>query len=586
MDIPDDPSTTTTNTTDYDSGDSEGVDYVYEGQLSTERATSKPRSPRRRSPKAKHRGCRKCAHAALYAEDEADFTVFEEDTDTEDEDRVHHKRSTKSHPSGHGHCLCHGEQGRRNSERKTAETKTARRARSPYVEEYPDLVPRPLIILKEHRISGRPTVPDAKRLRDSVERSLSNSRGRSPAAKPPPPRPSRLTSKDPPSHHHHHKRRPVPRECQKDNRSGSEARNRRSDSGGPLLATRRRNREARPEMPSTIARSSAWDDTPQPQYSSSWPLQKGGHLSKARPKRRGHDDSNESESESESEEGLDDDDNFDDPRHLIRTRAPSFREHVRERELERSHKTHHRETPPPEPEREHDRRIPLPRTRPRPKTITSRASMATMDQGYRSVATSLCDVWQGESGEWESPYASASEDDLDSGVDEPIGLLRMDDLPARGSSPRLLPPRGGREDFGFQAANQPLPSHTYRPSIYLEEPPSRGYRDLWPAPLRTGLLVLEAPPASTTEPDVMTDNEDLPDGVRGPHSWVLQLAPPRHRLNNPHLPPPRSRAVSPVFSARKTREFLSPRPTRAARFDFDAWGCERGSASSISLGWV
>lgn len=332
-------------------------------------------------------------------------------------------------------------------------------------------------------------------------------------------------------------------------------------------------------MASTVARSSAWDDAPQPQYSSSWPLQKGAHLAKAKPKHQDHVYS--SESESESEDVFNADSHFDDKHRLIRTRVPSFRDHVPEREVERVHETRRREIQPParEREREHEQQRRVPPPRPRPRMIVSRPSMATMDQGYRSVATSLCDVWQGDAGEWESPYASVSEDDLDSGIDEPIGLLRMDDLPGRRSSPRLLPPRGGRENFGFQAANQPPPA---LPSMHPSPDISRDH--LWPLAAWTGLLLLEAPPAPSTDRDVTSDDDGGPYTPRGPPFLPPRPAPPRHSPNNPHHPPPRSRAVSPVFSARRTREFLSPRPTRAARFDFGAWGCDRGSASSVALG--
>ena len=47
----------------------------------------------------------------------------------------------------------------------------------------------------------------------------------------------------------------------------------------------------------------------------------------------------------------------------------------------------------------------------------------------------------------------------------------------------------------------------------------------------------------------------------------------------------RHRSPSPVFSARKTREFLSPKPRRPATFDFDAWDRERASRSTLALDW-
>ncbi len=210
MDIPDDPSTTTTNTTDYDSGDSEGVDYIYESQINTVRAKKSRSSGRKGPPKARTHTCAKCNRPTSHAEDDAEFTVFEDtDTDTEDEERRHRRR-----PSGLSDCRGHGERGRRKSARKMSETKT-KRAMSPYIEEYPDLGPRPLIILKEHTISERPSVPDAKRLRDSQDRSLSSSRGMSPGGKRLPPRPVRQAPKESPRHREHHKRRLDPQECHK-----------------------------------------------------------------------------------------------------------------------------------------------------------------------------------------------------------------------------------------------------------------------------------------------------------------------------------------------------------------------------------
>jgi hypothetical protein len=198
-------------------------------------------------------------------------------------------------------------------------------------------------------------------------------------------------------------------------------------------------------------------------------------------------------------------------------------------------------------------------------------------------------VWRGKAEDWESPYVSASDGDYESDAEEPIQLLRTEDLPPRRYSPRLLPPRGERGDFGFRPTPPPPPPYPHHPRTYMGEhssgpTPSLHQGQSWPASDRGGLLLLEGPLALSMEPDAMTDDED---DVHG-----MQLQPRASHWPRPsplggwtHPLPPRSRAVSPVFSARRTREFLSPKPTRAARFDFDAWGCDRASRSSLAIGF-
>jgi hypothetical protein len=185
----------------------------------------------------------------------------------------------------------------------------------------------------------------------------------------------------------------------------------------------------------------------------------------------------------------------------------------------------------------------------------------------------------------------------------------MDDLPSRRSSPRLLPPRGERRDFGFHATNHFPPAYPDHPPFYPDDPPTDPFSDAyrtetWPttAQQSNGLFLPDGPPGLlTTEPDAMTDDEVSPNMlVRRPSSRASRWS--HHGRGggrgggggggagwtHPHHPlplrAPRSRAVSPVFSARRTREFLSPRPRRAARFDFGAWGVERASRSSLGLG--
>lgn len=210
MDTHDDPTTTTT-TTDYDSGDSEGVDYVYEGQRCVDKKpAAKAKSPRRRkSPRAKPRGPARCVCAcggtAARADDDAESTVFEEDNDTE-EDQHHRSRPTKPQPSGpHGGTAC-VEKGHHKADRKKA-TEKPHRARSPYIEEYPEGPSRPAILLKEHKIPRRFSASDAKHVREPEDHPPSSgSRGRSPG-KPLPPRALRKSSKSSPKHSGHRRRR-------------------------------------------------------------------------------------------------------------------------------------------------------------------------------------------------------------------------------------------------------------------------------------------------------------------------------------------------------------------------------------------
>ena len=357
-----------------------------------------------------------------------------------------------------------------------------------------------------------------------------------------------------------------------------------SDSGQPGPVTHRSRHKPDPELASTATRSSARDDNPQSAaYSSSWPMQVGAHLQQRRPKRHDH----EYDSENESEE------------HPF-TKRNDYKESHRQRQSRVSAlREQERQVPPPQvpPHTEgrslqRDRqRVPSPRTRQR--TIASHSNMAAMDQGYRSVATSLCEVWQGEAEDWESPYVSGSDGDYVSDAEPPIGLLRMEDFPPRRSSPRLLPPRGKRSDFGFQAAKYPPSPDFHGPSTYnLEDPAPHflssiyGHSQTWPIPIRNGLFLLDRPPLLLTMgPSAMTDEEDVVPDMRPPsrasHWPRSRGGPARGQARRPL--PPRSRAVSPTFLARKTREFLSPKPTRAARFDFGAWGCDPGSRSSLGL---
>jgi hypothetical protein len=148
-------------------------------------------------------------------DENAEITVFEEETDVEDDEerfQTHSRRPRK--PSGSGSVSgCHGSYDKGKDKGKVDKKKsTEKKARStwvPYIEEYPDESPRPAILLKEHKISRRSSTTDAKQhVRDSGGSTLSaGSRGTSPAGKHLPPRPPRRPSKESSIHSERHNRR-------------------------------------------------------------------------------------------------------------------------------------------------------------------------------------------------------------------------------------------------------------------------------------------------------------------------------------------------------------------------------------------
>lgn len=209
MDSKEDPSTTTT-TTDYDSGDSASVDYVYEREWCQEENKREARSPRRKtSPRAKGRGAVRCTCGASRnrARDDDEDTVFEETSSTEEE-RAPKKPAKKRKSSGSATAPgCHASDRHKADKPKTTGGKI-RREPSPYIEEYPDEPsrPKPTIILREHKIMRRSSTSETKRLRHRKDRSSSGSRGRSPPRELPSSKPSRRFSKESPRPRRHHKR--------------------------------------------------------------------------------------------------------------------------------------------------------------------------------------------------------------------------------------------------------------------------------------------------------------------------------------------------------------------------------------------
>lgn len=154
----------TTATTDCDSGDSEGIDYVYDGHRNVEKRTANATSSRRKkSSAAKPRSTIKCMCGGV----QVDVTVF-------------------AGPAHAPNCVLDcDERGSYQAEmRKRTADKKVPRAQTPYIEEYPDEAPRPAILLKEHRVPRRFSTSDARRTRNSDDRSWSSgSRGRSPTGK-------------------------------------------------------------------------------------------------------------------------------------------------------------------------------------------------------------------------------------------------------------------------------------------------------------------------------------------------------------------------------------------------------------------
>ncbi|KAK4102830.1 hypothetical protein N658DRAFT_325994 [Parathielavia hyrcaniae] len=468
MDIHDDPSTTTT--TDYDSGDSAGVDYVYEQQKDAERKVIKGGPLKNTPSKRNHRGVTRCNRGPRRAEGDAEITVID-NTDTEAEEDKHRLPPRTRPPQLEAESMsscdiknnhCHNKAGR---------------GHAPYIEEYPEDAPRPAILLKEHRITGRPSTLFPSRVKDSEHLSSSTSSGgRSPVEKRLPPRPSRRRSRDSPRHCRHHKRRSNSPGTYEDEPSDSDLPSSKPSPGNRVSAQRRRHHEPGPELASVVSRSSSpagdLDSQPDLQYSSSWPVHLGSHQTRRRLGRRDQEYDTDEDIEEENMSS----DNTNGAHHgPTRSRVLSFRGRAPEREREPPRQ----ETLPLQIRRrhEHEHRV-SPPLRPRPSTVVSQSR--TLNQGHRSVATSLCEVWRGVADDWESPYQSASDDGFnpDAG-EEPITLLRTVDLPPRRSSPRLLPPRRHRRDVGFHATSSSPHPYSYPPSSYADQRP-RGYPSIHP----------------------------------------------------------------------------------------------------------
>ncbi|KAK0655143.1 hypothetical protein B0T16DRAFT_396262 [Cercophora newfieldiana] len=677
-----------TTTTDYDSGDSGRVGYAYEGGKATvsskqlAKAASPRRKPKSRSPKGKPRitnACYACGAPQSPPESDPDVnesTEFEEDTDVEGSVE-HRSRPARRRLSGPEEAGAREEKdrGRKRSQRSDSKksTKPVAHKQTPYIEEYPeDEAQRPVILLKEHKLPRRFSASDAKSgARDSVEDHKdagASSRGRSPTGKRLPANAATQGVQPPKKQSTTPRRRrsgfqAVPGGKFSDSELGSSESESEQTPVKALEASppRRRTLEASPphhkaleespqrrkaleespprrqsrgshppaDLPSAVARSSAWPE--HPQYSSSWPLQSGSHYVTQQPRA---DHGYESEDES-------DDDAGNGHRHLptkqhtvsgnnqqIRSHQEQQRQHQHHRhtsqQQHQQQQQHHQQpqhvnsghhqkpqavprpinNPPRRPTRERDEtpQPPNPRPRqprpPRPivaRTVVSQRSMATMDRagtGRDSVAASLCDIWRGRPEDWESPYSS-SEDEYASDLDgERAPAMRM----IEGS-----PQRSGRElsVASYYSRRERDPS-TARARVQRPMEAAAGF-------LRRSDATTMVPAAweRCESPERMAEDDEMRLEVsrrrgvsRARSRWTMaEYGGGRGRSPSPAPPVRRwtvdtsgfrgrskSRGREPVFSARKTREFLSPKPKRAEKFDFDAWGRERASRSMLALG--
>ncbi|KAK3364476.1 hypothetical protein B0T25DRAFT_563495 [Lasiosphaeria hispida] len=621
MDTPNMDSHEDTTTTDYDSGESEGVNYAYEGhrrkgsddlkQITSAKAASPKRKTKSGSPKGKPPSPVRCLCVASQSDE--DSTEFEEDHNTDVEDGAEHKLPPpKPRPSGpEGSSTGSGLSREEKEAKKTmsATGKKPSRRRTPYIEEYPEDGRRPLVLLKEHKLPRRFSASDAKQAaRESEEQpaAAASSRGRSPpsgkrlpawqthqVAQPSkkhssPPRVKQRRSDVQGQHggtahpqvvsrrKHHADLGPAGKF------SGSDLGNSESDHEAPaprlaleLSPPRRSSRESRypTEVVSAVSRSSAWpqqQQQQQPRYASSWPLPTGSHYPQPTTQPRHHNQDGY-ESEDESDDAMPNpfaQPNPETARHSRRDRTPpSAQRH--------QHQTHHHQPPP----HNHSTRQPSPH-RPRP-----RPSIGAPDRAARrsSPATTVCEIWRGRPEDWESPYASSDASHSDFDDDRPPVLRLLEGSPTRRR-------RGGS---------------TTRRSVFSVGAGSRRGTEVRVTLGREEGLVLDVSTRRGRAPSVARSRWGGESGYRGffggeeeiyeePEEVEMPLPPPmggvrgmsparRWTVECGFPDAPRSRGVSPVFSARRTREFLSPKPTRAARFDFDAWGKEHGSRSALTL---
>lgn len=695
-------------TTDYDSGDSEGVSYAYEGGkglVCLKQPADSPSSPRRkltsRSPKGKSRSPAHCVCEASRNQsqtlslsrsrstsplDDAGSLQLEDDTDVEG-DMEDRSRSTRRRLSGGPDNKVQRTDSNKSSRRKTV------RKRSPYIEEYPpDEKGRPVILLKEHKIPRRASGSDGKpcaQPSEDVQGVTSAPRGRSPprtrlpawTSYPEARSPKNAHPVAPPKMNHHelhcapggmlkpHTAHPHDPRLTLHVNSGTFS---DLDQGNtdpwpqqkklgkhlePSPPRRRRSHGAPRASEMTPSSKQTPPGPRQLQYSSSWPLQNGSNHRASHP---GPDHEYESDDESDfppetrphlicadvevlsgerphgkqsggrTATAMDTIPRGEDPHHAAsrrRSHGDSGRD-VRPSDLPTPHRNRISPEKVPSTTRQAQRHRPSlgqdsshhQQTRhtrpPRPivaRTIISQRSMATMDQGYprASTATSLCEIWRGRPEDWESPYSSSEDDDdfMPNFDGEPVPFLKqlaLEESPAgyRGSNASC-----------FSGRSRSRPRHPQQQDAEFSHPGAAGVvgflrRFDTPAGFDgyDGLVRCESPDRTDDNEigerggrvilDVTTTRGGR--GISRPRSRWTVMAPRDRELEDPPVrrwtfdgpttdsrcgvSGKRPRSPSPVFSARKTREFLSPKPRRPERFDYDAWGRERASRSMLALG--
>ncbi|KAK1830215.1 hypothetical protein QBC39DRAFT_115241 [Podospora conica] len=678
-----------TTTTDYDSGDSEGVSYAYKGGKGLvclkQPAETLP-SPRRkltsRSPKGKPRSPNRCVceasrkqpHALSLSPsrsrspsqlDDAESTQFEEDTDIEGgvEDRP---VSVRRRLSGHDNKV------QRSDSNKSSRKRTVHK-RSPYIEEYPpDEKARPVILLKEHKVprraSGSDTKPCAQASEDyldvtSAPRGRSPPRTRLPAWKTyPEAQSTRKAHPVAPSKRNRPELHCAPGGTVSGSDQGSSDPQSRQKKPAQVLESspprRRQSHGAKRASEMTPSPKQTPAHPQQLQYSSSWPLQGGS--SRHRAIHPDQDDEYESEDESDCPpatrphlicpdtevdygershvkqsgghiaRGVDTAPRGEDPHHDVsrrRSHGDSGRD-ARSSDLPTPHRNRASPEKAPSTARQAQRRPPPhaqdsphpQQTRharpPRPivaRTIVSQRSMAAMDQGYprASTATSMCEIWRGRPEDWESPYSSSDdEDDFMPNIDgEPAPFwnhLALEDTPAR---------HHGSNASCFSGRSRSRSRHAHRQDAEFSHDGTMGAVGfLRRFDAATGFdgfdgLVRCESPERTDDGDMgerggtiyldVTTSRGGRAVSRARSRWTV-MAPRDRDLDDPPVrrwtfdsttsdtrrgvSGKRPRSPSPVFSARKTKEFLSPKPRRPERFDYDAWGRERASRSMLALG--
>jgi len=281
------------------------------------------------------------------------------------------------------------------------------------------------------------------------------------------------------------------------------------------------------------------------------------------------------------------------------------------------HPARERDDAPPAPNNNNPHRSRQPRAS-RPivaRTIVSQRSMANMDRGGgvggASPATTSYEVWRGRPEDWESPYSSSDSDsdynsDLDGERVPAMKLIEGEPAPRRGGrdssvsgsycsrrEASVAPSRAAwmQRSAGFlkwsdAAASVNAPVAAWERCASPERIADNDYDDeealggsrpraVSKARSRWTMMEYQGRERSPTPPPTRRWTFDASQNHR--NTCADQVADRYNRGRSRERP-------SPIFSARKTREFLSPKPKRATKFDFDTWGRERGSRSMLNLG--